>query len=419
MSISVVALNLGHSTLGIGRCLAGTNVRVEVFASNRWGIGAGSRLLRVIRAPDCTEQDGALLRDRLVSHAAGLRWRPHLFPTRDLDVVFIDRHRKALEPHYTIHQPSGDRLDQVINKARLTALAEAAGLAVPRTLAFSAQEPVPPRLPAGLRYPVIVKPIYAHDLVRLDVAASRAARKASIAGTEQEACAALAHLLQAGADAYLQEFVAGSADRLIICGGYLSQDGSTCAAYTARKVFQYPPAAGIGFVVETIDQPEVRRQTVSFLEQIGFCGFFEAEFKEDETGVPHLIEVNPRHWDQHALGRHRGVNVTRLAVGSEEDDGAKGRSAQTGGIRTGLWCDDAMLMRLVLSFDGQVPEVMARLWKARRSVVLAPSVFSLSDPVPGLLSAVFVLKALAISGFLRLTNKLQAGGRAQRSRDAG
>jgi predicted ATP-grasp superfamily ATP-dependent carboligase len=411
MSISVVALNLGHSTLGIGRCLAGTNAQVHVLASNRWGIGAGSRHLRISRAPDCAEQEGMLLRDRLIAFAVAVGSRPHLFPTRDVDVVFIDRHRTELDGYYHIHQPAGDQLDIVINKSRLLSAAAAHGIAVPRTISFSALQPIPVGLPADLNYPVIVKPVYAHTLVSLNVASSARMRKAAIAGSADEAVRALAHLLSAGADAYLQEFIGGEADRLAICAGYISAGGTRCAAFTARKVFQHPPEAGIGYAVETTDRPDLKRHTLEFLQHLGFQGFFEAEFKEDASGVAQLIEINARHWDQHALGRHAGVNVTRLAVGECVSTENADRGAPPPAIRPALWCDDAMLLRLILSFEGKAPEIFARLWSARRRGVVAPSIFALSDPMPAVISLWSVLGGVGAAAIRRLTGSVLARGR--------
>jgi predicted ATP-grasp superfamily ATP-dependent carboligase len=408
MPIPVVALNLGHSTLGIGRCLAGTNAQVHVLAANRWGIGAGSRHLRIYRAPDCAEQNGELLRDRLLEFAVGLGTRPHLFPTRDVDVVFIDRHRAELECHYRIHQPAGDRLDAIINKTRLIAAAAEYGIPVPRTLSFLAHETQPARLPGDLTYPVIVKPVYAHTLISLNVAASEKVRKAAIALSENEALEALSHLLTAGADAYLQEFISGDADRLAICAGYLSEEGGS-AAYTARKVFQYPPEAGIGFAVETVDRPQLKQHTLAFLEHIGCHGFFEAEFKEDASGTPYLIEVNPRHWDQHAIGRFSGVNVTRLALGEWPETSAADSSGRTEAIRPALWCDDAMLLRLFLSFDANTREILARLWSASRQGVVSPSIGAVSDPLPAVISFASVVSGAAAGAVRRLNGALRFG----------
>ena len=50
------------------------------------------------------------------------------------------------------------------------------------------------------------------------------------------------------------------------------------------------------------------------LRACGYSGLAEVEFKYDRaTGEFLLIEVNPRHWDQHELGRLVGVNMSRIA----------------------------------------------------------------------------------------------------------
>jgi len=42
------------------------------------------------------------------------------------------------------------------------------------------------------------------------------------------------------------------------------------------------------------------------LRACGYAGLAEVELKRDsKTGAFQLIEVNPRHWDQHELGTDR------------------------------------------------------------------------------------------------------------------
>jgi predicted ATP-grasp superfamily ATP-dependent carboligase len=47
------------------------------------------------------------------------------------------------------------------------------------------------------------------------------------------------------------------------------------------------------------------------LKQLAYTGVSEIEYKLDEaSGRYALIEINPRHWDQHGLGAAVGVNLS-------------------------------------------------------------------------------------------------------------
>src|SRR5262249_425049 len=54
-----------------------------------------------------------------------------IFPTCDLDIVFLDRFRSALEPCYRLSIPPRHCIQQVINKHALVSAARQAGVAVP------------------------------------------------------------------------------------------------------------------------------------------------------------------------------------------------------------------------------------------------------------------------------------------------
>jgi hypothetical protein len=86
------------------------------------------------------------------------------------------------------------------------------------------------------------------------------------------------------------------------------------AYFTARKLRQNPALFGTGCAVETIDIPEIVPLAKHLLLAIGYDGLAEVEFKHDSvTGKWFLIEVNPRHWDQHEIGTHIGVNLSWIA----------------------------------------------------------------------------------------------------------
>ena len=52
-------------------------------------------------------------------------------------------------------------------------------------------------------------------------------------------------------------------------------------------------------------------RSIALLKALDFSGISEIEYKRDvRTGEYRLIEMNPRHWDQHRLGAVSGVNLT-------------------------------------------------------------------------------------------------------------
>ena len=110
---------------------------------------------------------------------------------------------------------------------------------------------------------------------------------------------------------HVQEFIPGGERQLQIFGSYCGPDHEVVAYFTARKRLQYPALAGTGIVVEAIRLPELVEPSRRLLRALDFDGISEIEFKRDERdGRLYLIEVNPRHWDQHGLGNAVGVNLS-------------------------------------------------------------------------------------------------------------
>jgi len=63
-----------------------------------------------------------------------------------------------------------------------------------------------------------------------------------------------------------------------------------------------------------VQVPEIVPLAKRLLQASGYSGLAEVEFKHDKSANKfYLIEVNPRHWDQHELGSLLGVNVSWVA----------------------------------------------------------------------------------------------------------
>src|SRR5205085_4489185 len=88
---TAVVMNMFHSGLGIARSLGERAVPVVGLTAKRGVYGNATRYAKVILCPDSRSEPEALL-ERL------LKMKPEIgqgviFPTRDDDVVFLDRFR--------------------------------------------------------------------------------------------------------------------------------------------------------------------------------------------------------------------------------------------------------------------------------------------------------------------------------------
>jgi hypothetical protein len=96
----VVILNLSYSGLGIARDMTGRGARVVGLSSDQNIYGNFTRACEVWPAPNARREPEKLA-DFLL-RAASLLGGAVVFPTSDFDVLFLDRFRSSLEPHYRL-----------------------------------------------------------------------------------------------------------------------------------------------------------------------------------------------------------------------------------------------------------------------------------------------------------------------------
>ncbi|MFU8858770.1 MAG: hypothetical protein ACNA8S_17430, partial [Deferrisomatales bacterium] len=307
----VVVLNPHYTGLGIARNLGPLGIRVLGLTHEPGFPGNHSRWLEYRASPDSLSEPEALC--AFLTKLADELGRPAvLFPTRDHDLNFVNRHREELEARYLLPFAGPEGLDRVLNKDRLFAAAEAAGLRVPRGVTLHGHDDLDRA--RGLTYPVVCKPSYASQWRKPGIWEAVGRSKASRFETFDEL--ARFHKGVAPIDPHMtvQEWIPGGERSLLIFGSHCAAGGEPTAFFTARKRLQYPALLGTGIVVEALPLPELEAPSRALLKALDFHGISEIELKRHEgTGELHLIEVNPRHWDQHRLGTAVGVNLSEAA----------------------------------------------------------------------------------------------------------
>lgn len=308
---AVVILNLSYSGLGIARDMAGHGVHVVGLSSDRKIYGNFTRACEVWFAPDA-KREPEKLADFLLSSVSALGGAV-VFPTSDFDVLFLDRFRTSLEPHYRLSIAARDSLLRIMNKQALFLAAVSAGVAAPKTVTVTDAEQL---AHAGkeIGFPCVVKPISSiHWRPKEDCRTAHNA-KAVRARNLDELNNEYANASKLYPGVLLQEWVAGDADKLAVLGGYADESSELLAYFTAKKIIQTPDEFGTGCLVESVELPALLEPTRRLLRSLRYRGMAEVEYKFDSTtGQYKLIEINPRHWDWHRLGSASGVNLTWTA----------------------------------------------------------------------------------------------------------
>jgi predicted ATP-grasp superfamily ATP-dependent carboligase len=309
----VIVMNPFYSGLGIARSLRGTGVPVHALTSEANIPGARSRYFeKVWLAPNGRDEPEALCHF-LVDKAREFQSRPVLFPTRDLDVIFLERYNDALAPGYLLPQSRPSPILRMMDKLELAGVASKLQLPTPQTAmcrSASEVEQICIRMP----FPLIAKPRFAYQWRSGGMWEKVGAQKAFVARTSDELRQLYNRLAPSAPEVLLQEYIPGQDADIVVCCVYMGRDGEPKGYFTGRKIRQSPPLVGTGSVVEARECSAIIEPTMTLLKAFAYAGIAEVEYKYDrKRNTYFLIEINPRHWDQHELGRLAGVNITWLA----------------------------------------------------------------------------------------------------------
>lgn len=312
MKPTAVVLNMFYTGLGIARGLAEHGVPVIGLSAQRGVYGNFTRYAKVLLSPDSRTEPEQLLRF-LLQLGNDLGHRSIIFPTRDDDVVFLDRYQQELEPYFVLAVPGTSVVQACLDKWQTFVCAQAAGIPTPNCWLLESPADLQ-RVISEAVYPCVLKPVEAHHWRRNSNWEKVGSRKAIPIHSAEELATEYGAIAQVEQRALVQELIPGGDDSLLIAAVYMDKESHFVAGFNTQKLVQWPEGFGTGCIVQAVETPELFAPTIRLLESIGFTGIAEVEYKWDAaSGHYKLIEINPRPWDQHRLGKSCGTDLVWLA----------------------------------------------------------------------------------------------------------
>src|SRR5205823_1817848 len=110
--------------------------------------------------PDSRNEPEAL-RDYLLRLGKEIGHRSVIFPTRDDDVIFLDRYRKELEIDFILTVPKSGVLQTCLDKWETYLWARKAEVATPQCWLIEREEDLG-RIAGEVRFPCVLKPVASH-----------------------------------------------------------------------------------------------------------------------------------------------------------------------------------------------------------------------------------------------------------------
>jgi D-aspartate ligase len=371
-------MNMFYTGLGIARSLGEHGIPVVGLSARRGVYGNYTRYAKVLSSPDSRDEPKALLAF-LVELGRDLEKRGVIFPTRDDDLVFLDRFRAELEPYFSIVAPRSDVLAACLDKGETALAAARADVPAPRSWVVGSSAEVK-RVAGEVAFPCVLKPLAAHHWrqgVNWELVGGR---KAIGISSERELLAEYELIAHADERALIQEMVQGGDDCLTIVACYVDGASRWVAGFNTQKVLQIPAGFGTGCIVQSVSRPELFERTKKLLKTMNFSGIAEVEYKWDAASSEYkLIEVNPRPWDQHRLGACAGVDLVYLAYGEHAGLEIPVPASPVAGFK---WVAEDALVHAALRavWRGDSPFTLLQLARGKKTY----AIWSAQDPVPAL-----------------------------------
>ncbi len=312
MQPPAIVMNMFYTGLGIARSLGKRGIPVIGLSAQRGVYGNLTRYADVRLCPDSRHQPAELF-EFLMHLGAGGSECGIIFPTRDDDIVFLDRYREELGRYFGLAIPSHGVVKACLDKWETHHWAHRAGISTPNAWMVNSAEDMRRAL-EEVRYPCVMKPVESFDWHKGKNWALVGGRKAIGVASREQLLEEYQTVSAAGERVLVQEMVEGDDSQLHIAACFLNRDSRLAAGFTARKLMQVPEGFGTGCIVEQVDCPEVLSLAERLLSAMQFTGIAEVEFKrERSSGAFKLIEINARPWDQHRLGTCSGTDLIYLA----------------------------------------------------------------------------------------------------------
>lgn len=248
-----------------------------------------------------------------------------LIPSADATVAVIRQHREQLEQGISIPLAKEPALGMAVNKEQTLEVARKLGVGVPKGVNVRAVSEVKAAM-REIGLPAVVKPV--ESWVSGE---QRGARFTPLlVTTAEEAQRAVEELTSLGGMTLFQQFLSGRREAM----SFLYANGQMYARFAQWARRTDPPLGGTSVLRQSIAIPaDIGEQAEHLVREIELEGYSEVEFRRDDAGNPHLMEINPRLSASVEIAVRSGVDFPYLLYQWARGD----RINDVNGYRVGTW----------------------------------------------------------------------------------
>jgi D-aspartate ligase len=288
-SVPVVVLGcFRHGGLAIVRSLGRLGVPVYAVHADRWTPGFFSRYCRERVLWDLRSAPAEQSVRFLIDLGRRIGQRAVLVPTSDIGAMFVAAEAERLGERFIFPRQDRDLVRSLCSKREMYELAVKWNVPAPKTTFPRTRADVVDYLETA-QLPVLVKPIYS-DLPGRSVAPMM------LCNTRREVLDRYDAVEEpAMPNLMLQEYIPGGDEMTWVFNGYFDRDGECKAAFTGRKLRNFPPYFGQGSLGICAENEHVARTTIDFMKAIGYRGPLDLGYRYDaRDGRYKVHDINPR-----------------------------------------------------------------------------------------------------------------------------
>ena len=258
-------------------------------------------------AGDSVANEEVLCR-QMLEWAAGFTHKPVLFATSDWFARFLSNQQQQLREKFLFHWVPPELFTTIVDKGRMVAFCERAGVRVPRTHITHPNDDLA-QVTRDFVYPAIIKPVH-----RYTAGFPVETAKVLIAQDGQEALRFFEKYPQLKGGTLMQELIEGGDDQVFQCTALVNNSGEIAAYSTVRKLRQHPPGYGSMCYGRTERNDVMAGEAFKLLRALGYRGLGSLEFKyRERDGGYYFIEMNTRLPWYNGIFADAGVNLAHLA----------------------------------------------------------------------------------------------------------
>jgi D-aspartate ligase len=293
-------MNMGANGLAVARTLAREGVPVVGVDDRPEAPGFASRHVTRLLTDDIMKKPEGVV-DSLLRAADGEDEKGVILPTSDAAVHFLSSNERALSERFRFLVPPERVRGAMVNKRLQYEEAIRLGIPVPETCFPTGPDDLR-EVEGTVRFPAFIKPLYSH---RWNIVF---ANKGFVVRDPEELRERMTKVFASGQEVMVQTIMQPPGKGLFSAGAYFGQGEYVSPAFCWHKIRQYPPSFGVGSLVESAHQPEVRELALRFMKGMGYKGIGYVEFKRDShDGIFKMVEMNARTGQTNALQAAAGI----------------------------------------------------------------------------------------------------------------